>query len=49
LLFDDLGAVLKDEEVTERKLTACTVKSVAAANQANGTSLPCVVFRMPSK
>jgi len=49
LVFDDLGAVLNDEAVTGRKLTACTVKSVQAANQANGTALPCVVFRMPSK
>jgi esterase/lipase superfamily enzyme len=49
LVFDDLGAVLKEEAVAERKLTACTVKSVEAANQVNGTSLPCVVFRMPSK
>ena len=49
LLFDDLGAVLNDEAVTGRKLTACTVKSIQSANQANGTSLPCVVFRMHSK
>ncbi|HMF91889.1 MAG TPA: alpha/beta hydrolase [Candidatus Angelobacter sp.] len=49
LVFEDLGAVLKDEAITGRHLTACTVKSVAAANRVNGTSLPCVVFRMPSK
>jgi len=49
LLFEDLGAVLKDESVTGRNLTACTVKSIQSANQANGTSLPCVVFRMRSK
>jgi esterase/lipase superfamily enzyme len=49
LVFDDVGAVLNDEAVTGRKLTACTVKSRQAANQANGTSSPCVVYRMPSK
>jgi esterase/lipase superfamily enzyme len=49
LVFDDLGAVLKEEPVTGRRLTACTVKSIQSGNQANGTSLPCVVFRMPSK
>jgi hypothetical protein len=47
LLFDDLGAVLKDESVTGRRLTACTVKSIERANAAQGTSLPCVVYRLP--
>lgn len=47
LMFEDLGAVLKDERVTGRKLTACTVKSIEKANAAQGTSLPCVVYRLP--
>jgi Alpha/beta hydrolase of unknown function (DUF900) len=47
LMFDDLGAVLKDEGVTGRKLAACTVKSIERANTAQGTSLPCVVYRLP--
>jgi esterase/lipase superfamily enzyme len=49
LLFDDLGSVLKDEALTGRKLTACTVKSIQSANQANRTSRPCAVFRMDPK
>ena len=47
-MFDDLGAVLRDETVAGRNLTACTVKSIQSANEAHGTSLPCVVFRLPS-
>jgi len=49
LLFDDLGAVLRNEEAAKRNLSSCTVISIEAQNQAKGTSLPCVVFRMPSK
>jgi esterase/lipase superfamily enzyme len=49
VMFDDLGAVLKDEGVVERNLTACTVKSIQKQNEAQGTSLPCVVFRLPSQ
>jgi esterase/lipase superfamily enzyme len=47
-MFDDLGAVLRDETVAGRNLTACTVKSIQSMNVANGTSQPCVVFRLPS-
>ena len=47
-MFDDLGAVLRDETVATRNLTACTVKSIQKMNEAHGTSLPCVVFRLPS-
>ena len=47
LMFDDLGAVLKDESVAGRKLTACTIKSIQGANVAQGTSQPCVVYRLP--
>jgi hypothetical protein len=47
-MFDDLGAVLRDETASGRNLTACTVKSIQSQNVANGTSLPCVVFRLPS-
>jgi esterase/lipase superfamily enzyme len=47
-MFDDLGAVLRDETVAGRNLTACTVKSIQSMNETHGTSLPCVVFRLPS-
>ena len=47
-IFDDLGAVLRDETVAGRNLAACTVKGIQSMNVAQGTSLPCVVFRLPS-
>lgn len=47
VMFDDLGAVLKAASLSGRKLTACTVKSIEKANVAHGTSLPCVVYRLP--
>lgn len=47
LMFDDLGAVLKDESVTARKLTACTVKSIQRDNAVRGASQPRVVYRLP--
>jgi esterase/lipase superfamily enzyme len=47
LMFDDLGAVLKDERPAARKLSACTVKSIDSYNAAHGTQLPCVVYRFP--
>lgn len=47
LMFDDLGAVLKDQPPTSRKLHSCTVKSIAAYNAAHQTELPCVVYRFP--
>ena len=49
LIFDDLGAVLRDQGVADRKLTACTVKKIADANTAHGTSLPCTVYRLPEQ
>jgi esterase/lipase superfamily enzyme len=47
LMFADLGAVLKDQTVADRKLTACTVKSIAQANADHGTSQPCTVYLLP--
>jgi esterase/lipase superfamily enzyme len=47
LMFDDLGAVLKGEDPTARKLNACRVTSIDAYNAAHGAQLPCVVYRFP--
>jgi len=47
LMFDDLGAVLKDEDPTARKLNACRVTSIDTYNAAHGAQLPCVVYRFP--
>ncbi len=47
LLFNDLGAVLKDEAPGDRKLNTCTVTSIDSYNAAHGTQLPCVVYRFP--
>jgi len=47
LMFDDLGAVLKDEDPTARKLNACKVTSIANYNAAHGAQLPCVVYQFP--
>jgi len=47
LMFDDLGAVLRNEPPTERKLSPCTVKSIESNNAAHGTHLPSVVYRFP--
>jgi esterase/lipase superfamily enzyme len=49
LMFADLGAVLKNEPIAGRSLTACTVKSIASYNAAHGTQLPNVVYRLPGK
>jgi esterase/lipase superfamily enzyme len=47
LLFDDLGAVLKNEDPAARKLNSCKVKSIDTYNAAHGTQLPCVVYQFP--
>jgi hypothetical protein len=47
LMFDDLEAVLKDEDHTARKLNACRVTSIDTYNAAHGAQLPCVVYRFP--
>jgi esterase/lipase superfamily enzyme len=47
LMFDDLGAVLKEQPTAARNLTACTVKSIDRYNAAHGTQLPDVVYRLP--
>jgi esterase/lipase superfamily enzyme len=47
VMFDDLGAVLKDQPPASRKLHSCTVNSIAAYNAAHQTDLPCVVYRFP--
>jgi esterase/lipase superfamily enzyme len=47
LIFNDLGAVLRGQSVADRRLTACTVKSIAKANVKNGTALPCTVYLLP--
>jgi esterase/lipase superfamily enzyme len=49
VIFEDLSGVLKDDTTTKRNLTACTVKSVQRLNDAQGTSLPCTVYRLPGK
>src|SRR5579864_388221 len=49
LIFEDLGAALKDQSVADRKLTACRVKSIAQANADHGTSLPCLVYVLPTE
>src|SRR5258708_6861281 len=47
LMFDDLGAVLKDEDPTARKLNACRVTSIDTYNAAHGAQRPCVVYQFP--
>ena len=47
LMFDDLGAVLRNEHPEARKLSACTVKSIDSYNTAHGTQEPCVVYQFP--
>lgn len=47
LVFDDLGAVLKNEGPNSRKLNSCTVKSINTYNATHGTQLPCVVYQFP--
>ena len=49
VIFDDLSGVLKDDTAPQRNLTACTVRSVQRLNEAQGTSMPCTVYRLPSK
>jgi esterase/lipase superfamily enzyme len=46
-MFDDLGAVLRDQPPAARKLHSCTVNSIAAYNAVHQTELPCVVYRFP--
>lgn len=48
LMFDDVGAALRDKPVADRELTACTVKKIAAYNAEHGTGLPCTVYQLPS-
>jgi esterase/lipase superfamily enzyme len=48
VLFDDLGAVLKNEPVRVRDLTTCTVKKIDSYNADHGTQLPSVVYRLPA-
>ena len=47
LMFDDIGAVLRDKPVAERALTACTVKSIDRYNAEHGADLPCTVYQLP--
>jgi esterase/lipase superfamily enzyme len=47
LMFDDVGAVLKNESPSARKLNSCTVKSIDRYNAAHGTQLPYVVYQFP--
>jgi esterase/lipase superfamily enzyme len=49
IIFEDLSGVLKDDTAPKRNLTACTVRSVQRLNEAQGTSLPCTVYRLSSK
>jgi esterase/lipase superfamily enzyme len=49
LMFDDVGAALKDQAPAARNLTACTVISIDRSNAEHGTSLPCTVYRLPSQ
>jgi esterase/lipase superfamily enzyme len=49
VIFEDLSGVLKDDTASQRNLTACTVRSVQRLNEVSGTSLPCTVYRLPSK
>jgi len=46
-MFNDMGAVLKDERPAARKLSACTVKKITSYNADHGTQLPCTVYRFP--
>lgn len=46
-LFDDLGALLKNEDPTARKLNSCRVTSIDTYNATHGTELPCVVYQFP--
>lgn len=48
LMFDDLGAVLRDQPPAKRNLHSCTVNKIAAYNAAHQTDLPCVVYRLPA-
>lgn len=47
LLFDDIGAVLRDQPPTSRDLTACTVNSIVRHNAEYGTQMPVVVYQLP--
>ncbi len=47
LMFDDLGAVLKDEDPTARKLNTCRVTSIDTYNASHGGQLPRIVYRFP--
>lgn len=48
VMFDDLGAVLRNQPPEARKLSSCTVKSISTYNAAHGTQLPCVVYQFPA-
>jgi esterase/lipase superfamily enzyme len=47
VLYDDIGAVLRDEPPPARHLTACTVISIVRHNTEDGTQLPAVVYQLP--
>lgn len=47
LLFDDIGAVLRDQPPTSRDLTPCTVNSITRHNLEYGTHLPATVYQLP--
>jgi esterase/lipase superfamily enzyme len=49
VIFEDLSGVLKHETPNGRNLTACTVRSLQRLNEAQRTSLPCTVYRLPAK
>jgi esterase/lipase superfamily enzyme len=43
-MFADLGEVLEGRTVADRKVPACTVRSIDSYNATHGTSLPCVAL-----
>jgi esterase/lipase superfamily enzyme len=47
VLYDDIGAVLRDQPPPARNLTACTVISIVRHNAESGTQLPAVVYQLP--
>jgi len=49
VIFEDLSGVLRHDTPAGRNLTACTVTSVQKLNEAQGSALPCTVYRLPSK
>jgi esterase/lipase superfamily enzyme len=47
LMLEDLGAVLRNRPVSERRLDACSVKSLDKKNSTNGSSMPLTIYRLP--